>query len=155
MNYKPDLKEELKMYFLTMYNISDKQKGIQSLHAVIRYVQNYKNDEDFNLWADKYETVIILDGGTSTYINYNTVTNDDKYLGSMEKHELWLKTNKIKYAKFNEQDLNYATSGLCFLMDARVFDRNKYPEYNFDNIHDDNHSEIYKLRSWIFSFKLA
>ncbi len=134
MNYRVNINEELRMYFLTLYNISEIQKGIQSLHAVVRYGRKYGNEEDYIKWADDNETVTILNGGTSTNPNFEDefVTSNLSSKGSMELHENWLKEHGIKYATFNEVDLNYATSGICFLVDGRIFLKKKYPVFKPD-----------------------
>lgn len=114
------------MYFLTMYNISDKQKGIQSLHAVVEYGLQYFNTPEYQHWARHNKTVIVLDGGTSnlTGTNFYDLVQD---IGSMEQHISTLKKNGIDLAYFNEPDLNNSTSAVAFLVDEKVWNREKYP----------------------------
>lgn len=120
---------ELRMYFLTMYNISPIQQGIQCLHAVVEYFLKHWKDKEFWRWALKYKTVIILNGGTS---NDGMLSNKAfvPTLGSMEQHFKTLKDNKIKCTCFNEPDLNYSMSAIAFLVDERVFNKEKYPDFS-------------------------
>jgi hypothetical protein len=107
-----------------MYNISEIQKGIQCYHAGIEYALKYWNNEDFQQWASVDKTVILLNGGTSNHIDYDN-------LGSMEEYASLLETNEIKFAFFNEPDLNYSLSSIAFLADERVWDRETYLNFDF------------------------
>lgn len=123
-------KLELRMYFLCMYNLSDIQKSIQSLHAVVEYQLKYGKDKEYQDWAKNHKTVIILNGGTSnkgTHSEYGEV----KQLGSMEQHFQILKNNKIKCTAFYEPDLNHSMSAIAFLVDERVFNKEEYPDFQF------------------------
>lgn len=163
MSYKVNLQKEIRMYCLTLYNISEIQKGIQSLHGVVEYGQKYKDDEDYNLWANKHKTVILLNGGISTNPNtFDEFFDSSTIKGSMEKHELWLRENNIKYSVFNEPDLNYSTTSLCFLTDERIFNKQKYPlEFNYTfllnnpNYIKDMDNDTFKFKVWVSKFKLA
>ncbi len=121
---------ELRMYFLTMYNVSSIQKAIQPLHAVVEYSLKYGKDKNYINWAKTHKTVIILNGGTSNN-GKNSYYGVPKQLGSMEQHFLTLKDNKIKCASFYEPDLNYAMSAIAFLVDERVFNKEDYPDFVF------------------------
>lgn len=157
-------KLQYRMYHLTMYNISPIQQGIQSYHAGIEYALEYFKDKDFQQWAKKDKTVIILNGGTSQ---------------TMRGHACALFDMKIKCSGFREPDLNDALSGIAFLVDERVYDKVKYPEY--DEWFDENIKEtigftdseederklkvmwiksiggekIYRMREWLKQFRLA
>lgn len=111
-----------------MYNLSQIQIGIQSLHACVEYNLKYGKDKDYIEWAKTHKTVIILNGGTS---NDGTQTEYGYpiHQGSMEQHFQTLKDNKIKCACFREPDLNYATSAVVFLVDERIFNKKDYPDY--------------------------
>lgn len=110
-----------RMYHLTMYNISEIQKGIQSYHAGMEYAIQHWHSHEFQRWVQDDKTVIILSGGTSN----NQPLNE---FGSMEKALVDLKTNNIPFAVFREPDLNGATSGIAFLCDETVWDKETYPD---------------------------
>ena len=114
---------ELRMYGLVPYNISEIQKGIQFGHGVVEYAQDHYNDPDYQEWASKYKTFIILNGGTSNHVS-------DIYGGSMESHAGTLLENGIKISTFNEPDLNDMLSSILFIVDERVFNREKYPDFD-------------------------
>jgi len=116
-----DLKQ--RMYGFVPYNISDKQKGIQFGHAVVRYGLRNSSDEYFE-WADNNETFIILNGGT---------TNNDinsEWFGTINQHVITLTDNNISYTTFNEPDLGNQLTAVVFLVDERVWNYKDYP--NFD-----------------------
>lgn len=123
---------ELRMYGLVPYNISPIQQAIQYGHAVVEYGLNYFNDTDYQNWARNHKTFIILNGGTSNHgpTDHNICafgyTGD---YGSMEKHNILLNQNNIKHSVFNEPDLNFMTSAIVFLVDERVFNKEKYPNF--------------------------
>ena len=96
-----------------MYNLSGEQKGIQAYHASMRYARENFNDADFQHWIHQDETVVILSGGGS----------QDMILHCEE-----MKTLNIKFAKFHEPDLNFSMSGISFLLDERVWDKERYPD---------------------------
>ena len=118
-------KLELRMYGLVPYNISPIQQGIQYGHAVVDYRESLDGHKDmlklYKKWAKKDKTFIILNGGTTN--------NNKKRLGTLNKHLAALKTNKIKVQDFYEPDLNDALTGVCFLVDERVFNREVYPDF--------------------------
>jgi hypothetical protein len=116
---------ELRAYFIVPYNISPMQKGAQAIHAAFRFGRKFANDERFIDFVDNYETVIILDGGT---------TNDErdfegKVAGTLNQTADALLENDIPFTYFIEPDLNHALTALCFLVDERVFNRKDYPDF--------------------------
>lgn len=115
-------KLELRMYGLVPYNISPIQQGIQFGHAVVEYGLKYGKTEEYKKWAKKDKTFIILNGGTT---NTNTVA-------SMQGHLLALCAMNVPHARFHEPDLNDALTGIVFLVDERVFNKKKYPDYDPD-----------------------
>ena len=123
-------KLEYRMYGLVPYNISPIQQGIQFGHAVVEYAQKHFHDEDYQKWAKKDKTFIILNGGTTNNGEepHKHAAHDEPYIGSMQLNELELKKNKIKYATFFEPDLNDTLTAVVFLVDERVFDKKKYPD---------------------------
>lgn len=117
-------KMEYRMYGLVNYQLSGIQKGIQYGHALQEYNNKHFEDEDFRKWRLSDKTFIILNGGT---------TNASGYLdsmGSLNKHLIELQNNKIKVSTFNEPDLGNQLTAVVFLVDERVFNKEKYPDDN-------------------------
>lgn len=113
---------EYRMYGLVPYNISPIQQGIQFGHAVVEYGLKHFKDPVYQKWAKKDKTFIILNGGTT-----NTHPH---YLGSLNKHQTMLKNNGIKVVSFQEPDLGHQLTAVVFLVDERVFNKEKYPDDN-------------------------
>lgn len=127
MPRKTDMYLEYRMYGLVPYNLSDKQKFIQFGHAVVRYGRmveksgNLKDKQIYDKWADLNETVIGLDGGT-------TNTNPER-LGTLNKYMQECLDNGILHKDFYEPDLGDQLTAFVFLVDERVFLREKYPDF--------------------------
>lgn len=118
---------EWRMYGLVPYNISPIQAGIQFGHAVVEYGQKVKEfgqlETNYNNWANKDKTFIILNGGTT---NEN---EDSKFYGSLQQHRDLFTVNGIPIAEFREPDLNDTLTAFVFLVDERVWNRELYPDY--------------------------
>lgn len=155
---------ELRMYMLTLYNISPIQQGIQSGHACMEYALKYWDNEQFQDWAKNWKTWIILNGGTSSKNNSPAV------IGTMEKHIEFLRSIDYPHAEFHEPDLNYATTAVAFLVDERVFNKELYPDMSFeDKVYELMGSDTtllqhietvggkknYQLREWLKQFRMA
>jgi hypothetical protein len=119
-------KLELRMYFFTIYQLPGMQGGIQSCHSALRYVRRFY-ETDPRVWdfVDNHETIIVLNGGT---------TNDNQdeegiSIGTLNQIADSLHENDIPFSFFNEPDLNYALTSVCFLLDERVFNDKKYPDF--------------------------
>lgn len=120
---------EYRMYGLVPYQLTGIQQGIQFGHAVIEYNLCYSNDDDYKTWATTNKTFIILNGGfSSNSINKYT---GELYIGTMENNLQLLTNNKIKVSTFYEPDLNSMLSAIVFLVDERVFNKEKYPDFKF------------------------
>ena len=128
-------KVKYRMYGLVPYNISPIQQGIQFGHAVVEYsIGRYGSHDDYKQWAKEDKTFIILNGGT---------TNDnEERLGSLNKSVRRLEDICIPYATFNEPDLGDQLTAVVFLVDERVWNREKYPEYDY-YVHDLSEKEYY------------
>lgn len=130
---------ELRMYGLVPYNISPIQQGIQYGHAVVEYSNKYFNDEDYQKWAKVDKTFIILNGGT---------TNDNpNQLGTLNQYLQTLLDNGVKLETFNEPDLGNQLTGIVFLVDERVFNRTKYPDFEpsvFSTLNDWKYKREFK-----------
>ena len=117
---------ELRMYFFTIYQLPGIQGGIQSCHSALRYVRKF-HETDPRVWdfVDNYETIIVLNGGT---------TNDNQdeegiSIGTLNQIADDLHANDIPFSFFNEPDLNYALTSVCIILDERVFNDKKYPDF--------------------------
>jgi len=147
-------KQKLKqrMYGFVPYNLSDIQKGIQFGHACIEYQLKHGKNADYLDWAKRDKTFIILNGGT---------TNDVS--GTINALQKDLKSMGIKFATFREPDLNNALTGIVFLLDERVWDRERYIyaqeetpfeiEEGFSLTKEEKRFKA--IRDFIFSFRLA
>ncbi len=126
---------ELRMYGLVPYNISPIQQAIQFGHAVVEYGQKMKKlgehkqaiSTQYDEWADKWKTFIILNGGTT---NHRTNIDDGLPFGTLNNHVLTLLENDIDFATFNEPDLGDQLTSVVFIVDERVFNRKKYPDFS-------------------------
>ena len=116
------MKREIRMYGLVPYNISPIQQAIQFGHAVVEYSQEHFHDREYQEWARDWKTFIILNGGTT---NMNSAR-----MGSLNQHTFTLNENGVKFAIFNEPDLGDQLTAITFLVDERVFDKKKYPDYD-------------------------
>jgi len=98
------------MYGLVNYQLTGIQKGIQFLHGVVEYGQFIKNvgGEElikYNEWADKYKTVILLDGG-STNTNPERLGSLNNPYVPIEHNEKWLiKSLRKRCKESNDQNL--------------------------------------------------
>ena len=123
-------KLELRMYGFVPYNISPIQQAIQFGHAVVEYGQMIKGKTKqeiiYDDWANNWKTFIILNGGTT---NHKTSLEDGLPFGSLNNHLLTLVDNNIEFAQFNEPDLGDQLTAVVFIVDERVFNRKKYPDF--------------------------
>lgn len=123
-------KLEYRMYGLVPYNLSPIQQGIQYGHAVVEYMLNFPVDlkiyGDTKKWATEDKTFIILNGGTT---NKNRELGSGIPFGSLNKHSEELINNGIKTAFFTEPDLGDQLTAVVFLVDERVWDKEKYPDF--------------------------
>ena len=103
-----------RMYSLVLRQLSPMQKGVQSAHSIVEYINKFYKSSEYIQWANVDKTIIILDGGT--------------YQEMEDIYEL-LKEWGVKFAKFQEPDLNYLTTAITFLVDERVWNRVLYPSW--------------------------
>jgi len=112
-----------RMYGLVPYNISEIQKGIQFGHAVVEYQLQHGDSEEYKKWASEDKTFIILNGGTTNL--------SVEKPGSLNEYLQQFKTDiGIKIATFYEPDLGDQLTAFVFLVDERVFDKKKYPDFD-------------------------
>ena len=105
---------EQRMYSLVLRQLNPIQKGVQTTHGVVEYANKYSSDDEYRQWAETDKTLIMLDGGT--YQEMVRIYDTLKELG-------------IKFADFQEPDLNYLTTSITFLADERVWNREQYPSW--------------------------
>lgn len=107
-----------RMYCFAERHLSPLDKGIQSAHSIIEYGNKYNDASDeYSIWSNRDKTIIVLNGGT---------VNDLKKLNSE------LSAKGIPHSLFIEEDLGDAMTCISVLVDDRVFDKNKYPDFNSD-----------------------
>lgn len=150
-------KIEYRMYFLVPYNLSPIQQGIQAGHSVVEYANKYFNDEDYQSWALNDKTFIILNGGTTN--------KSDVYFGTLNQHLRTLLDNNIKLAYFYEPDLGDQLTAIAFLVEEKVFNKVKYPDFDRESVIYKYQDEIQWinsigeknafLRNFLSTFKLA
>lgn len=140
-----DIKKlELRMYGLVNYQLTGIQMGIQFGHAVVEYMINCpKKCEDdivfaYNDWCENWKTFIILNGGTTN--------NNPHKIGTMNTHLQTLIDNEIFCASFYEPDLGDQLTSIVFIVDERVFNKEKYPDFDLKQFYGEERikiSEIY------------
>ena len=156
-------KLELRLYGLVPYNISPIQQGIQYGHAkdeyTLRIIDMLMNGDTTSEvvstyvdWLRNWKTYIILNGGT-TNIGYDARIGlyDSNTRGTLNLHYQSLKDNDIFCTAFYEPDLGNQLTGVDFIVDERVFNKEKYPDFDlknypqfYDNTDKLNYREIYK-----------
>jgi len=155
---------EYRMYGLVPYNISPIQQGIQFGHAVVEYGLDYGQghaDDPYLQWARNDKTFIILNGGTT---NKSRMALDN--YGTLNKALDELKKDGIEVATFYEPDLGDQLTAVVFLVDERVWDKEKYPEYNphhtdmepwdyYDLVFGEDAKHILEMRDFLSLYKLA
>ena len=105
---------EQRMYSLVLRQLNPIQKGVQTTHGVVEYANKYASDEEYKQWAETDKSLIVLDGGT--------------YQEMVRIYDT-LKELEMKFADFQEPDLNYLTTSITFLADERVWNREQYPSW--------------------------
>lgn len=116
---------ELKMYFFTIYQLSGIQAGIQCGHAALEYAKTYGDTELFKDFVENHKTWIVLNGGTTN----SSRDSNGELNGSLNRIAETLSNNNINNAVFHEPDLEDALTAVCFLADERVYNYEKYPDY--------------------------
>ena len=113
---------EYRMYGLVPYNLSPIQQGIQFGHAVVEYGLDFFDTLEYQEWARRDKTFIILNGGT---------TNDSNMrLGTLQQNYFELTDRGIKVGEFHEPDLGDQMTAVVFIVDDRVFDKVNWPDFD-------------------------
>ncbi len=117
---------EKRMYGLVNYQLTGIQKGIQFGHAVVEYAEKYFNkSKEYQDWSKNWKTFIILNGGTT-----NKRIDDFGFpIGTLNRHLITLENNNINLASFEEPDLGDQLTAIVFIVDERVFNKKKYPDF--------------------------
>ena len=113
---------EYRMYGLVAYQLSGIQKGIQFGHAVVEYGIEFSDSLEYQTWAKRDKTFIILNGGTTNKNSFNP--------GTLNNHYFELTDRGIKVGEFHEPDLGDQLTAVVFLVDDRVWDRVNWPDYD-------------------------
>ena len=103
-----------RMYCFVERHLSALDKGIQLAHSIVEYGNIKDKSDEYSIWSHRDKTIIALNGGT---------VNDLKQL------EIDLTKNGIHHSIFLEEDLNNAMTCISVLVDDRVFDKTKYPNF--------------------------
>ena len=119
---------EKKIYVFVPYNISDKQKGIQALHAAQKYDRKYEGSIMLQDFIDNHMTCIMLDGGT-TNSHPGRLGTLNLILMAIVDFNNSSEKEYIPYSFFEEPDINDALTAVAFIADERVFDFDTYPEF--------------------------
>ena len=120
---------EFRMYGFVPMQLTGIQKGIQFQHAVTEYMTRFPMSEDvldeLGKWAHYDKTSIVLNGG-STNLDLKS-----RFYGGMNKilDELEANFPELNIAKFYEPDLGNQLTAFCFLVDERVWNTEKYPDF--------------------------
>ena len=113
---------EYRMYGLVPYNISPIQQGIQFGHAVVEYGLEFSETPEYQTWARRDKTFMILNGGT---------TNNTAFIkGTLNNHYFTLTDRCIRIGEFHEPDLGDQLTAVVFLVDDRVYDKVVWPDYD-------------------------
>lgn len=103
-----------RLYTFVLRQLSGIDKGIQAAHAMLEYANDFSDSKEYKSFIENDKTVIILNGGTSA--DLEEITNKlDKY--------------GISNSVFFEEDLGDCMTAVSFLADERVFDKEKYPDF--------------------------
>ncbi len=117
-----------RMMGLVPYNISPIQQGIQFGHAVVEYGLEFFETPEYQTWAKRDKTFIILNGGT---------TNNTAFIkGTLNNHYFTLSDRGIPVGEFHEPDLGDQLTAVVFLVDDRVWDKGYWPDYDGDAIEE-------------------
>jgi hypothetical protein len=134
---------ELRMYGLVPYQLMGIQQGIQYGHATdefaLRVIKSLmgngnvpKEDiERYVDWLENWKTYIVLNGGTT-----NNRIENGLYVGTLNNHRETLDKNGVFNVTFNEPDLGDQLTGVVFIVDERVFQKDENRKYVYLDFED-------------------
>lgn len=125
-------KHTFRMYGLVPYQLSGIQAGIQYGHAVVEYGLENANSSDYVQWAKKDKTFVVLNGGSSNSRRSNDSPEHPEYVGTLNNHLALLENAEVTLSTFYEPDLQDMLTAIVFLVDNRVFDRETFPDWEFE-----------------------
>lgn len=102
-----------RLYFFVLDKISNIQKGIGMGKAALKYFI------DKEYLADEYEPWLVLNVSSNKH-----KMNDIKTI--LNKHA-------VDYTSYKDPNLNNTLTIICLLVDERVYNINKYPDWDKDN----------------------
>ena len=105
------------MYSLVLRQLSPIQKGVQSSHSIVEYINRFYKSSEYIQWVNVDKTIIMLDGGT--YPELKECRDALAELG-------------VPYAAFYEEDLGNILTSISFLVEDKVWDSENYPAYEED-----------------------
>ena len=115
-----------RMYGLVPYNISPIQQGIQFGHAVVEYGLEFFETPEYQAWARKDKTFMIMNGGT-TNVGWD---DNGNHIGTLNNYRQLLSDYDIQFRSFFEPDLGDQLTAVVFLVDDRVWDKVTWPDYD-------------------------
>ena len=114
-----------RMYSLVLRQLSPIQKGVQSAHSIVEYINKFYKSTEYIHWVNVDKTIIMLDGGT--------------YQDLKECRDT-LAEYGVPYSTFYEQDLGNLMTSISFLMEDKIWDSKTYPSYE-EELEDSSDSE--------------
>ena len=97
---------------VVLRHLGGRQQGIQSDLAGTEYALKYFDTPEWQRWARKDKTIILLESFTDTQLQ--------------EAYDE-LRKLKIPVAKFHEPDTGNCLTGICFLIGESTWNTKKYP----------------------------
>lgn len=117
-----------RMYGLVPYNISPIQQGIQFGHAVVEYGLEFFETPEYQAWARKDKTFMIMNGGT-TNVGWD---DNGNHIGTLNNYRQLLSDYDIQFRSFFEPDLGDQLTAVVFLVDDRVWNKVTWPDFDDD-----------------------
>lgn len=103
-----------RMYNLVLYNISPIQQGIQVAHSIVEYSTAFFNTIQYQRWAQVDKTIMVMNAGSTIKLK--------------EKMDYLIDNQLTDLSFFKEVDLDNAITAVSFLVDERLWDKEKYPD---------------------------